>query len=262
MPSITPDLPNGSRPDLLARVARRGEQIRMRRRVAVGSALVTLVVMSIGLPLALAGGASGPGHRLTVVAGPPTDSTSTPVSTVPPPTLPLPTLPPETTPPSPTSTTAPSPTTSTTRPAVAPTTAPHHTTTTTAAVCTYGDQSGCGPNAPMTVTVVVDPVDPHPGQLVTFTETATDPDAIIVPTTCDTQDNYGDAPWAGCSYSCLAPDPSTAYQPTPGHLQLTFTHVYATAGTYKASFHLVSGEGCSGTPYASGGTAEVTVTVT
>ncbi|GAC1517625.1 MAG: hypothetical protein NVS1B12_04360 [Acidimicrobiales bacterium] len=141
----------------------------------------------------------------------------------------------------------------------APTSAP-----TTAAVppACRADGSGCAPNQPMTVRATASPAYPAAGDTVTFSVTAADPDAPIDAGGCGRHHVFGDErSGTTCAPSCAAPDPSATFQPTPGRVDETFTHVYAAPGTYTAVFDYHSGGECSGDPYASSGEARVIVIV-
>lgn len=124
------------------------------------------------------------------------------------------------------------------------------------------DGRGCAPNQPMTVQATLSPAHPAAGDTVTFTVTASDPDAPIDAGGCGRHHAFGDErTGTTCSPSCAAPDPSTTFQPTPGRVEETFTHVYSAPGTYTAVFDYHSGGECSGNPYASSGEAKLSVIV-
>jgi len=106
------------------------------------------------------------------------------------------------------------------------------------------------------------PAHPVAGQTVTFSVSASDPDAPIDPGGCGTHHAFGDERYGTtCSPSCAAPDPSATYQPVAGRLDETFTHAYVAPGTYTAVFDYHSGGECTGNPYSSSGEARISVTV-
>lgn len=114
----------------------------------------------------------------------------------------------------------------------------------------------------MAVTVTASPAHPAVGETVTFSVTASDPDAAIDPGGCGRHHAFGDEhSGTTCAPSCASPDPATTFQPVPGRVQETFTHAYAAAGTFTAVFDYHSGGECTGDPYASSGEATITVTV-
>ncbi|MHB8665032.1 MAG: hypothetical protein ACYDH6_20330 [Acidimicrobiales bacterium] len=97
----------------------------------------------------------------------------------------------------------------------------------------------------------------------TFTVTATDPDAKIDSASCGRWHMFGDEhSGSRCATSCAAPDPTTVYEPMPGREQDAFTHTYAAPGTYTATFAYHSGGDCSGNPYGDEGQGTATITVT
>ena len=164
------------------------------------------------------------------------------------------------------------------------------TTTTTIAVagirpCHNSDDPACGPfhwvtqpaDAPLTVNFTYLPLDPMPGQLVTFSVVLDDPD--------DNQNLQIDAAYFGqeagnsaqagatgglvaAGNSCATPHGAwTAPRPSGhGHLATTMTYMYTSPGNYQVSFTASSGASSNPCappdPYASTGTsATETVTV-
>jgi len=132
-----------------------------------------------------------------------------------------------------------------------------------------------GPNAPLTVDIKYSPADPHPGDVVTFTVTATDPDASHFPQMCD---DYGDHIGNGCisgvtfdddpycapMYGPWDPPPRKLGEESLGNPPGTgVTHIYTAPGTYTVTFSFGSAATMCrfAGPYASRGTGTVTVSV-
>ncbi len=171
------------------------------------------------------------------------------------------------------------------------TTRPGGSTTTTAGPasgCVNSTDAKCGPfywnpppapNQPLTLTVTFTPASPHVGDLVAFTVTYADPDAGRPPLGCSTESqSYGDGSPA---VRRVCDDASTctwtgAHTPLPaagGRWNVTYQHRYAQAGTFVADFsgtsrlagaqaHCADSKtGRSGDPFASTGSASVTVSV-
>ena len=134
---------------------------------------------------------------------------------------------------------------------------------------------------PMSVTATADPATPHAGDPVTFTITAQDPDADLINCT----PRYGDAA-AETNPPATVPPPISLTDrlrirsspmadygpwdppaPVGGTVTLTFTHTYATATVYTASFDCTSsssaatGAGYPEDPYASAARGHVTLPV-
>ena len=120
-------------------------------------------------------------------------------------------------------------------------------------------------NQPLAVVVEASATEVRVGERITFSVTATDPDAVVKPPgTCRTFHWFGDeeARPAGCNVSCAHQDQYDEIPPTPGELTETFTHVYGRPGTFDATFHYGSDRPChEGFRYGSEGEATVTVTV-
>jgi plastocyanin len=117
-----------------------------------------------------------------------------------------------------------------------------------------GDASG--ENQALLVEVCARPSTVRPGQAVTFSLQAQDPDAAIDTSGCQQPlARFGDEDDGGavrCESICVRED----YPPEAATFGHTYTHTYATPGTYTASFAIGS---CA--PHASSGTAEVRITV-
>ncbi|HEX9968863.1 MAG TPA: PKD domain-containing protein [Acidimicrobiales bacterium] len=115
-------------------------------------------------------------------------------------------------------------------------------------------------NAPLTVSVCVEPAVAKVGQEVVFQVVALDPDAPISSGGCGGPNAaFGDEEQAvtvSCMPACAAPRTKPA--PEPGKYSETFRHTYQRAGTYTARFTVQSAV-CN--PYGSTGTGEVTVRV-
>lgn len=119
-------------------------------------------------------------------------------------------------------------------------------------------------NAPLTMQVCVDPTPAKVGQPVTFSVTASDPDAPIVDGQCEAgiRARFGDESLtSGCRTSCAAPAQQQEYAKEPGKFATQFTHTYTKAGTYTAVFTARSGRDCDQNPYASTGEVAVEVVV-
>lgn len=175
--------------------------------------------------------------------------------------------------------------TTTTTPPTSTTTTQRPTTTTT--TCRNSTEPSCGdfywdpppaPNQPVTVTVTVSPSNPRVGDTVTFHVVAEDPDwALLRPMWvddgedrhCDVTHEFGDEPTRKRCWvpGCAAParhGPWTPPDPRPDRHEVTLTHAYRAAGTYRASFPATSYH-CDSSPYQSEpewGVGSVTVTVT
>jgi hypothetical protein len=118
-------------------------------------------------------------------------------------------------------------------------------------------------NAPLTMDVCVDPLPAAAGQPVTFTVTASDPDAPVVEGQCEAgiKAVFGDEDaTSSCTTSCAAPA-ATEHRKEPGKLATRYTHTYAEPGTYTAVFTARSGRDCDDNPYASPGKVVVEVAV-
>jgi hypothetical protein len=115
------------------------------------------------------------------------------------------------------------------------------------------------------VKVTYAPASPLRGEVVTFGVTVEDPDARITRNFNNRRD-YGDGVVEQAPPSpATCPDafgPWTPPEKMPDRIETTFQHVYASAGTYTASFTFESTSGCiGGDPYGSRSTGSVTVTV-
>jgi hypothetical protein len=259
------DLDGEGRPvdEALPGVLARGRKLRRRRRVAtraVGS--LAIVTCLVGVTAAVASTGAPSDHRLVRAAGEPTTVAA----------------------PQDTTTSSTSPTVGTTGPVSTTTTRPPAIATTTTLSCHNSSDPRCGPfrwstdpgpNAPLTVDIKYSPAEPHPGDVVTFTVTATDPDASHFPEMCE---NFGEGTKGGCiSGVALDSDPYCGPMFGPwdpparklGNESLGnppgagVTHAYASPGTYAVTFSFGSAAtfcGYAG-PYASRGSGTVSVMV-
>jgi hypothetical protein len=118
-------------------------------------------------------------------------------------------------------------------------------------------------NLPLDVRVVVTPSSPRAGEPVTFAITARDPD-LPIDRECVLV-NYGDNRYepAGCEFAtCLERHgPWTPPPRQPDRLERSFTHTYATPGTYQVQVGVKSKLTICENPYESTGTQTVSVTV-
>lgn len=193
---------------------------------------------------------------------------------------------PETTTGMPASTIAPTSTSSVARPTAtvtppttvratsSPTSRPPATTSSTATTrpCRNSFEPACGPfrwdpplppNQPMSVKLSYLPTAPKAGETVTFYVTVDDPDGSMLLDRDGMANDYGDtAPERGptAHVDCFERfGPWTPEAPTPVHADLTFRHVYATAGTYTVSLPFKSLGDCTYGPTEA--TARATITV-
>lgn len=186
-----------------------------------------------------------------------------------------------TTPPSTVATTTTSPrpastvlTPTTKRPATSSTSRPPATTSSTSTTrpCRNSDDPACGPfrwdpplapNKPLTVKLSYLPTTPKAGETVTFSVTVDDPDGSMLLDDDGLGNNYGDrtpdfSPTA--IVDCLERyGPWTPEPPRPVHADLTFRHVYASAGTYNVSFPFKAIGDCMYGPSEAVATATIVV---
>lgn len=149
------------------------------------------------------------------------------------------------------------------------------TTSTTTLVCRDSYDPACGefrwdpdpgPNQPVSVTVTMEPANPHPGDEVTFHVVVDDPDHQVSPA-CGNSIEYGDGYGEGTAcplMACRQPfGPHTPPAREPGQLSTDIVHTYADAGSYTATFVFDSGSNfdCDD-PYASSGERSITFEVT
>ena len=111
------------------------------------------------------------------------------------------------------------------------------------------------------------------GEPVRFLVHAVDPDAKPIKHRCGYPPSFGDAEPTACGVLASCDTNAGPWTPTSrqrGELTQSFDHTYATAGTYKVEYALMSAQGsstdpaCAGdgiSPYADNGYATVTVTV-
>ncbi|HEV2810901.1 MAG TPA: hypothetical protein VGV93_10965 [Acidimicrobiales bacterium] len=139
--------------------------------------------------------------------------------------------------------------------------------------CRNSVDPACGPlryepppvNHPMVVDVTFVPQRPKPGENVTFTVRVRD-DGPASPGNCVNQQMYGevDEVVGVCTASCVEDQRFGPWDPPPPEttrFQETFSHTYAEAGTYTATFAYNVGGDCTFSPYRSGGEASITVEV-
>ena len=269
----TGPVPNRTEEELLALVRQKADAVSTQRRRQLGLATGVLLVLGLTATVVTRGGA-GPETQLETVAGDPTSSTFASPSTTTATSILIPPAPSSTTTTEvrSTSTTGrPRATTPTTARAAAPaTTVP---ATTTSLACRNSWDPACGPlrwdpnpgpNKPLTVAVTVSPPSPKAGDTVTFRVTVDDPDGDqLLSRDLGTVD-YGDGtPVTGVSghRDCLQLyGPHTPPDPVLVHEEITFQHVYATPGTYTATFTYRSLGDCARGPSEGIGSATVTVT--
>jgi len=244
--------PRRSPKEQLERVQSRAERIRARRKVGV----IALVALLVGAAVTAAIALTSPSSSSKKVAA--TGRTTTTESTLP--VFDSTTTPPETVPPTTAVTAAPA----TTAPAAA-------AATTTSLPCRNSSDPRCGPfrwdpapgaNQPITVSASTS----QDGLTVTFTLRVVDPDAspiIVGDGTCNPPD-FGDVGRSRCTPTC--PPPGYGPWATParqrGDRTVTYTHTYASSGSYTAHFWFASaGNPCPKNPYASTVDQPVPVTV-
>lgn len=140
-----------------------------------------------------------------------------------------------------------------------------------APACRNSVDPACGPlryepppvNQPMVVDVTFAPQRPRPGDTVTFTVRVRD-DGPASPGNCVNQQRYGEVDEAVsvCTASCGEERRFGPWDPPPPEntrFQEPFSHTYAEAGTYTATFAYNVGDDCTFSPYRS--TAEASITV-
>ena len=144
---------------------------------------------------------------------------------------------------------------------------------TTPPACRNSRDPACGPlvydpkpvNQPMTVDVTFSPQNPRPGERVTFTVRVRD-DGPAGAGNCVNQQRYGEVDEAVtvCTASCVEEPrfgPWDPPAPENTRFQETFSHAYAEAGIYTATFAYNVGDDCTLSPYRSTGEASITVPV-
>ena len=260
-------VPHRSPEELRVAAHAHAEAIRERRR-RIGAVLSTVVLLVGGISVAVARTATS-GSSLQVRAdwgdatptsAPPT--TAAPVASSTTTGSPLPLLPPTSV-----STTRSTPTTA--RPVASTTTRPS-TAATTTTICRNSLDAACGPlvweppagvNRPLVVSITASPSTPRAGERVTFRVVGDDPDSAISEY-CHGF-SYGDDSISGACTAAACPPQYGPWTPVavPGHRELSFDHVYATAGSFQAKFHL-SSLACGGAAaYGSSGSGEIAVVV-
>jgi hypothetical protein len=173
-----------------------------------------------------------------------------------------------------TTTTSPRPTSTTVRPATSSTSRPPATTSSTSTTrpCRNSSEPRCGPfrwdpplapNQPLTVKLSYLPTAPKAGETVTFSVTVDDPDGSMLLDREGIANNYGDRPpefSPTAIVDCLERyGPWTPEAPRPVHADLTFRHVYASAGTYTVSFPFKAIGDCMYGPSEAVATATIVV---
>lgn len=278
----TGPVPNRTEHEFLALVRQKADAAAGRRRRQAGLATAALLFVGLLATVVMRGGPDA-GTELRTVSGGLPASTST--STSPSATTgdPIVTMPDATT----ATTAGGAPTVASTLaprrvapPATTPTTSPMTaapattvpSTTSTSLACRNSWDPACGPhywdpapgpNQPMTVAVAVSPASPKAGDTVTFRVTVDDPDGSHLLSKTDGTVDYGDGtPTRQMSghVDCVGGSgPWTPPPPVPVHEELTYQHVYATPGTYTATFTYRSMGNCAYGP--SEAVRPVTVTV-
>jgi hypothetical protein len=250
-PSIEPDAPRRTPHQLLELVVDRAER-RGRRRAVTVTALAAAAAIAIVLAVVL------------------TSSSSDRVVTVVPPTTDIPLASPalgQSPPPTETSTSAVTTVASVVR------TTPSGSTASSIA-CRNSSDPRCGAfrwdpapgsNQPLDIQLTYEPADPHPGDVVTFTARVVDPDASPITAgeeSCNPP-SYGDRAASRCAPPCPAPGygPWTPPPRKRGERSVTYSHTYAQAGTFTASFWFGSAGGCASNPYASAAESAVVINV-
>jgi hypothetical protein len=266
--------PNRSQEQLLSLVYEKAHSRGRTKRLQTGLTVAVAVVLIGGLTGILSRDNSGDSSQVRAVGGAPGSSASFVEATVttvlgaaPPtvvPELPLapgatapevvpPSLPPE--------------------PPIDPAEEPSPATPDPVATSTCRDsyEPTCGPlswdpppaaNQPLTVSVTATPAAPKPGEAVTFRVVVSDPDSMIIGE-CPTIQTYGDGSLSqGCSLAaCRGKFGPWTPVARPGHTELTYEHVYSSAGTYTARFGFTS-EFCGGSePYRSQGDGALAVVI-
>jgi hypothetical protein len=118
-----------------------------------------------------------------------------------------------------------------------------------------GSSAGGDPNQPLALEVCASPSNPKPGETVTFTLKASDPDAAIDADGCQQpRAAYGDE--QDGAVSCLSLCQKDNPTPESTTLGRTFTHAYAKPGTYTATF---TADSCA--PKASHGEVKLQINV-
>jgi hypothetical protein len=110
-------------------------------------------------------------------------------------------------------------------------------------------------NQPLSLEVCASPINPKPGETVTFSLKASDPDAAIDADGCQ-QPTAGFGDQADQSVHCMSICSRDTFPPEASTLGRTFTHAYAKPGTYTATF---TADSCA--PKASHGEVQVQITV-
>jgi hypothetical protein len=119
--------------------------------------------------------------------------------------------------------------------------------------CRNSSNPACGPfrydppltNAPAKLEILnVDPATPRPGDTVTFTLHATDPDSFIPSGGFCGGEAFGDGASSGCGPSCAGAGPQFGpWDPPaarPGDATFAVSHTYTQAGSYTADFSVTA----------------------
>ena len=148
-------------------------------------------------------------------------------------------------------------------------------------VCRNSTDPRCGafawdpapePNQPLTITLDVSPEQPEAGDEVTVHVVAVDPDAAVTTNggMYFFRDPYDRGAQIGFAYVVEnTPDrfgPWTPPVPTPGRLEMSFSHTFSQPGDFEFLFGVLSGDeadpgNVTRNPYASAGEASVRITV-
>lgn len=267
-------VPDLTEDEFLALVRQKAHATDTRRRRLTTTAAAALLLVGLAATVVTRNG-GGAGTELHTVAGGPTTSTAASpaiageAALVPMPTATTTTMggfattlttvarPPSSLPPVPTTGAEPS----------APTTTVPATTTTSLA-CENGSEIACGPfgserpprpNQPIALVIEVSPVSPKAGATMNFHVTVDDPDGGHLLSRGQGTVDYGDGEshLGGISGHIDCPGRSGASgEAVPVHEEITYEHVYATAGTYTATFAFKTLGTCAYPP------SEATKTVT
>lgn len=276
-----PSSPDPTRAERLADIYARAERLRRQRRTRLGAAglLGSLAVFLVGL---LVGSNLEVPHQLRTIGQPNVPSTTTTAEANSTTTFPARVADPD--PGEQDSNTASNPDDPLSAPRMEaeplqpPVTSPPSTEAptpdiTTPPACRNSQDPACGPlryepspvNLPMAVDVTFSPQRPRPGEEVTFTVRVRD-DGPAGPGNCVNQQRYGEADEvvALCTASCMEEQKFGPWDPPPPEnirFQETFSHAYAEAGSYTATFAYNVGGDCTFSPYRSTGEVSITVPV-
>lgn len=277
-----PSSPDPTRAERLADIYARAERLRRQRRIRLGAGAVlgSMAVFLVGL---LVGSSLEVPHRLRTIGQPDVPSTTATTGGHSTTTLPDRLADPDhgdrgtNAPPGEEGPVAvPPPEAHTLQPpatSAPPTTEAPTTDVTVPPACRNSVDPACGPlryepppvNHPMVVDVTFAPQRPRAGEPVTFTVRVRD-DGPASPGNCVNQQRYGEVDEAVsvCTASCVEEPRFGPWDPPPPEntrFQEKFSHTYAEAGAYTATFAYNVGDDCTFSPYRSSGEASITVEV-